>query len=184
MSRNHKYFLPRLYYKNKLLFYIIVVCMVLHLNANFLVGGQQTPFFLWNLYAAPTEHAEGTFFFYETRYNDNKRLAFPHTWQQPEELFFLNTLNHFVYMKLNGGRDPLKGYIDNWNRLHPFPGGLLPVKYYTDEEEMARFPGWYKRKIAQYTGDEVNSVSIYKVTVMYDEAGRPRTVSKDFLFKL
>lgn len=179
-----QYYFPNLYRKNKFLFWIVCIFFLLHINANFFVGGQQSPFYYWSLYAAPVQH-EDIYFFYEARYNGDKKILFPQTWRQPQRLFYLNTLNHYVSMRIHNNHDPLLDYINNWNTSYPLFADMFPgLKFYDDSVEMNELPDWYAKKIEQYTGDSVYSIDAYKIEVRYLQNGKVQNVSSEFLFKI
>lgn len=179
-----QYYFQKLYQKNRTLFVLICILLFLHINANFLVGGQQTPFFNWSLYSMP-QAAQDIYSFYELRYNGDKKVVFSHTWKQPQQLFYLNTLNHYTSMRLHENNDPLKDYIDNWNSAHPIVKDMFPgLKFYPDAVEMKKFPAWYAKKIHQLTGDVVDSMNVYRIQVRYKEDGSVEKISSEFLFNL
>lgn len=94
--------------------------MLLNFAVNFLGKGEQTPFFKWDLYANAIIDQK-QYSFLEIRYNNNKLLSFPYTWQEPEKLFFTNTMDLFIAMKNNHNEDPLKNYYrNNWLPRHKF----------------------------------------------------------------
>lgn len=183
-SRFTNLYFVRLYRKNKVLFVLILLFFLLQINANFIFRGQQTPFFQWTLYSQSVPPQQ-TYSFYEVVINKDKVLKFPHTWQEPGKQFFVNTLQHYVFMLEHGGKAPLKDYIDLWNTNHPQFSRWLPgVKMYADTTEMKEFPAWYRRKIVQFTGIPVRQVDVYKVEVKYEASGKVQKQSSEFVCSL
>ena len=176
-----KYFFIRLFYSNKFLFVAVLLFFLLNLAANFIFKAEHTPIFRWDLYAYKIPEQK-TYSFLEVKYNGDEILTFPHTWQEPEKLFFTNNLNQFIYMKQNNGRDPLKTYIDTWNDRHPFFKKVLPgLKFYNDSIELKKFPGWYKNYLEQYIKKTVFKIDVYEVTVVYGNNGEIKKLSSTLI---
>ncbi|MDQ6889027.1 MAG: hypothetical protein M3Z56_01915 [Bacteroidota bacterium] len=178
------FYLKRLYKSNKLLFAGILVFILLNLAANFIFKAEHTPVFVWDLYARPIPE-QPTYSFLEVKYNDDRLLTFPHTWKEPEKLFFTNTLDHFITMIKSNGTDPLKDYIDRWNNKHPFFKNKLPgLKFYDDSVEVKKFPAWYKRYLEQYIQAPVYKIDVYETTISYLNNGEIKKISSTLIYKL
>ncbi len=174
-------YLVRLYRQHKVLFLCVVVFCLLNLNANFFFGGQQTPFYRYSMYDAPIPGKE-TYTILETVYNADTRLLFPHTWQQFTKYTFSYPLSRYMFIQDNHGRDPLADYIDRWNARHSSIASLFgEMKFYPGEEEMSRFPSWYVNKVAHYTGEQTDSVRILKVSVRFNQDGKPVKTDSQWL---
>lgn len=173
---NSKWYLVRLFHQSKFLFLVVTILFALHINANFLFGGQQSPFFLWNLYAEPVPSTD-TYSFYEVQYNGNKMLRIPHTWEQPGAALMTNQLNHYLYM-LEHGQGMTDQYIANWNQNHPAFSNLFPgLQFYPDSTQMKVFPKWFGNRLEQYIQHPVTDINILKTTVRYKADGGVQLLS-------
>lgn len=179
-----KYYFIKLFYTNKFLFVAVLVFFLLNLAANFIFKAEHTPIFRWDLYAHQIPQQK-IYSFLEIKYNDDQVLSFPHTWDEPEKLFFTNTLNHFIIMKRNNDTDPLKVYIDNWNRNHPLFKKMLPgLKFYNDTTELKEFPAWYKRYLEQHVKKTVYKIDVYEIKAAFQENGEIQKLSSTLIYKL
>ncbi|MEP7233349.1 MAG: hypothetical protein ABI691_24025 [Ginsengibacter sp.] len=179
-----RYYFIKLFYESKLLFVAVLSFFTLSLAANFIFKAEHTPLFRWDLYAYEIP-PQKTYSFLEVKYNDGEVLTFPHTWQEPEKLFFTNTLEQFMYMKRNNGDDPLKDYIDRWNSNHPFFQKMLPgLKFYPDTSELKKYPAWYKDYLEQYVKKAVYKMGVYEVKVAYQDNGDVTEISSTLIYKL
>ncbi len=179
-----KYYFIRLFYTNKLLFGIVFVFFLLNLAANFIFKAEHTPIFRWDLYSFQIPQQK-IYYFLEVKYNEGSVLTFPHTWDEPEKLFFTNTLDQFIVMKKNNNNDPLKAYIDTWNSKHPFFQKMLPgLKFYNDTVELKKFPAWYKRYLEQHIKKAVNKIEVYEIKAAYQDNGEIKKLSSTLIYKL
>ncbi|MEO6288836.1 MAG: hypothetical protein ABIO76_02880, partial [Ginsengibacter sp.] len=174
----------RLYYASKLLFVIVALFVLANLAANFIFKAEHTPVFRWDLYSREIP-PQKIYSFLEVRFNGDKLLSFPHTWQEPEKLFFTNTLNHFIAMKRNNNNDPLKAYIDYWNNHHSFFQKMLPgLKFYNDTTQLKVFPKWYKKYLEQHINMAVYKIDVYEIKVAYLDNGEIEKLSSNLIYKL
>jgi hypothetical protein len=175
----------RLYRSNRLLFAIVVLFFSVSFAVNFLIKTEVTPFFKWDLYAAPIP-AQKQYSFLEVRYNDNRLLNFPHTWQEPEKLFFTNTMDLFIATKKNNNRDPLRNYFEaDWLPRHPFYGRFFNTSLiFNDTAEINAFPAWYKRYLSQHIGEPVDSIKIFERKIEYQDDGSVREVSSELIYTI
>lgn len=179
-----KNYFVRLFRTNKFLFVAVTVFCLLNLLANFIFKAEHTPVYLWSLYANKIPPRD-VYTFLEIKYNDGKTLTFPHTFMEPEKLFFTNTLDEFIYMKKNRGNDPLKSYIDNWNSYHPFFKKSMPgLKFYPDTQELENYPEWLKRYLEQYAREPVDKIDVYEVNVRYESNGHLKKLSSTLIYTL
>ncbi len=152
--------------------------------ANFILKAEYTPLFKWDLYSFEIPQ-QNIYSFLEVRYNKDRVLTFPHTFNEPEKLFFTNTLDLFIYMKRNHNTDPLKTYIDNYNKNHPVLKEMMQdVKLYNDTTELNKFPAWYKRYLEQHIHAPVYSIDVYEVKAAYRRNGEITKVSSTLIYKL
>ena len=177
-------YLVRLYYTKKSLFIFVLLFFILSLSANFIFKSEQTPIFKWDLYSTAMP-AQSTYSFLEVRYNDNRLLKFPHTWQEPQKLFFTNTLDYFIAIKRNNNTDPYKKYFANdWSKRHARMKELLGnVNLYNDSTEINAFPSWYKRYLEQYIQQPVESIDVYEKKVEFINGGL-HEISSSLIYKL
>ena len=181
--RSKNYFI-RLFYTNRFLFVLVTIFCAINLLANFVFKAEHTPIYLWNLYAYKIPE-QSSYTFLEVKYNDGKMLTFPNTFMEPEKLFFTNTLNQFIYMKRNGGNDPLEFYINNWNTNHPLFTKMLPgLKFYPGIEELNKYPAWFTKYLQQYIREPVNKIDIYEVKVAYEDNGHVKQLSSTLIYTL
>jgi hypothetical protein len=174
----------RLFRKSKFLFSVVLVFFLLNISENFIFKSQHTPFFVWDLYANPIPN-QAVYSFPEIKYNDGKLLFFRRTWNEPQKLFFVNTINEYITLKQNNNLDPLKNYIDTWNSNHPFFIKLFPgIKLYNDTTELKQFPAWFKKYLEQYLKEPVYNIDIYQTKVAWDDKGNLKKLSSTLLFKL
>ncbi|MEO6738404.1 MAG: hypothetical protein ABIM97_18765 [Ginsengibacter sp.] len=163
---------------------MVVLFAILSLAANFIFKTEHTPLFKWDLYSYQIP-PQKTYSFLEVRYNDNELLSFPHTWIEPKKLFFTNTLDYFITMKMNNDTDPLKAYIDNWNVNHPLFKKVLPgLKFYNDTAELKKFAGWYKRYIEQHIKKTVYKIEVYEIKVAWQNNDDVKKLSAKLIYKL
>lgn len=154
----------------------MVLFFVLHLNANFFFGAQQSPFIYWNLYPSPIPE-QSAYSFYEV-VCDGQVVSAEHTWQEPGTLLTRNTVKYFMFMK-NNGKSPLKDYIDRWNKTHPWVAAITPgIKFYPDTTEMNLFPDWLAKRMEHLLKRPVHHMGIYEVTVKYSPNGTVQPVSR------
>lgn len=177
-------YLVRLFYAQKSLFIIVLFFIFLNLSANFIFRSEQTPIFRWDLYATAMP-AQSTYSFLEVRYNQYQLLKFPHTWQEPQKLFFTNTLDYFIAIKRNNNTDPYKNYFANdWSKRHVRMKELLgSVNLYNDTTEINAFPSWYKRYLEQYIHQAVWSIDVYEKKVEFINGGI-NEISSSLIYKL
>ena len=181
--KSKSYFL-QLYCANKCLFFVVFSFAALNLSANFIFKAEHTPVFVWDLYAYEIPQ-QLSYSFLEIRYNDNKILSFPHTWDEPQKLFFINTIDYFIAMKRNHNMDPLKVYIDNWNKNHPLFKSMFPgLRLYNDSNELKKFPDWYKRYLEQYLNSHVYKINVYEVEIAYQNNGEVKALSSTLIYEL
>ena len=181
--RSKNYFV-RLFHTNRFLFVLVTIFCVLNLLANFVFKAEHTPVYNWNLYAFKIPE-QPSYTFLEVKYNEGKTLAFPHTFLEPEKLFFTNTLYQFIYMKRNEGNDPLKFYIDNWNMNHPlFKKILWGLKFYPGQEELNKYPSWFRKYLEQYIKEPVYKIDVYEVKVAYEDDGKLKKLSSTLIYTL
>lgn len=172
------WYFARLFRHSKFLFALVAILFVLHINANFFFGGQQSPFFHWNLYAEPVAYQD-SFSFWEIRYNGDRVLKIPHTWEQPGAMLITLPLMNYMYM-VQHGRGALDDYILHWNAAHPSLGNLLPgLKFFPDSVEMNAFPGWFILKLEQYLHEPVNEITVYETFVKYNVDGSVELLSTE-----
>lgn len=178
-----KWYLLRLFRRSKFLFAMVVLIFALHINANFFFGGQQSPFFLWNLYAEPIPETD-IYSFFEVQYNDSKILKIAHTWEQPGTYLMLNQLINYLYMREHG-QGQLDQYIRNWNSNHPAIGNLFPgLQFYPDSTQMKAFPEWFRLKLEQYTHQSIHEITILKTSVKFQPGGSVQLLSSIPVCKL
>ncbi len=177
-------YLVKLFYGQKILLVVVLLFIVLNLTANFIFRSEQTPIFKWDLYSTAMP-AQSSYSFLEVRYNQNQLLKFPHTWQEPQKLFFTNTLDYFIAIKRNNNTDPYKNYFANdWSRRHAYIKKLLPdVNLYNDTTEINAFPSWYKRYLEQYIQQSVWRIDVYEKKVEFINGGL-NEISSSLIYKL
>lgn len=179
-----KFYLVRLFNLNKLLFGVVMLFILLNLAANFIYKTEHTPIFKWDLYSYKLPQ-QNTYSFLEIKYNEDELLLFPHTYDEPEKLYFINTLDYFILMKRNKNIDLLKNYIDNWNINHPFFNKIMPgIKFYNDAIELKKFPLWFKRYLEQHLNKPVYKIDIYEVKAAYMDEGEVKKISSTLIYKL
>lgn len=177
-------YLVRLFHAQKSLFIIVLLFIILSISANFIFRSEQTPIFKWDLYSTAMP-AQSTYSFLEIRYNENQLLKFPHTWQEPQKLFFTNTLDYFIAIKRNNNTDPYKNYFANdWSKRHPQMRELLVgVNLYNDITAINAFPFWYKRYLEQYIQQSVWRIDVYEKKVEFINGG-VNEISSSLIYKL
>lgn len=162
---------------------VVVILALLHLNANFLIGGQQSPFFHWNLYAEPVAHQD-SFSFYEIQYNGTHVVKTPYTWQQPGTQLLTLPLKQYMYIREHG-YGAMDDYIENWNRMHPAIASLFNgLPFFPGKEAMDAFPAWLIRKVEQFEKVKVADLTILKTTVQFNNDGSIQLLSKTAACKL
>lgn len=178
-------YIVRLYKANKFLFFSAMLFVLLNLAVNFFDKAELTPFFKWDLYANSTADQK-QYSFLEIRYNDNKLLSFPHTWQEPEKLFFTNTMNLFIAMKNNHDADLLKDYYrNNWLQRHKlFSNIFTEQEILNDSTGIKQFPTWYKRYLSQHINQPVDSIKVFKKTVEYEDNGSAKEISSELIYSI
>ena len=176
-------YVARLYKAGKPLFFIVLLFALLNLAVNFLVKGELTPFFKWDLYANAIADQK-QYSFLEIRYNDNKLLSFPHTWREPQKLFFTNTMDLFIAIKNNHNQDPLKDYyINDWRPRHKFFKNIFTEKrIFNESTEIQQFPGWYKRYLSRHINQPVYNIRVLKKTVGYENDGAVKEISSELIY--
>ena len=175
----------RLYKSSKTLFILVVLLSLISVATNFLLKGELTPFFKWDLYANAIPDQK-QYSFLEIRYNDNKLLNFPHTWKEPEKLFFTNTMDLFIAIKKNHNEDPLMNYYKNdWLLRHTFfKDRFTGLKIFNDSSDIQQFPSWYKRYLSQHIGQPVDSIKIFEKKVEYKIDGSVKEISSELVYTI
>jgi hypothetical protein len=178
-------YLGRLYRASKPLFVIAVVFISLNIAVNFFGKGELTPFFKWDLYTMPVP-VQQQYSFLEVTYNDDSTLIFPHTWREPEKLFFTNTMDLFIWMKNNNNEDPFKNYYENnWRPKHKLLQNVFSViKILNDSVEVSKFPRWYKKYLSQHIHEPVSNIKVFRKTVEYGSNGALREISSQLIYTL
>jgi protein gp37 len=114
----------------------------------------------------------------EIRYNENKLLAFPHTWEEPRKVIFTNTSWLFMNLQSKGPDYVKDHYINSWLPQHPFFEKLFKgFKNYNDVDELEKFPLWLKRYLEQETGETIYKIDLYKVNVAFEQSGSVNKIS-------
>lgn len=178
-------YIKRVYRCNKFLFFIVLLVACINISVNFIIKGDLTPFFKWDLYAKPIPN-QLVYSFLEVRYNDNQLLKFPHTWQEPEKLFFTNTMDLFIAIKRNNNKDPLINYYKwDWLPRHKHFKNVFPVAHmFNDTSEINQYPQWYKKYLSQYVNQPVDSIKIFEKKVEYVNDGSVRLISSNLLYTI
>ena len=178
-------YLGKLYKASKLWFVVAILFISLNIAVNFFGKGELTPFFKWDLYATPVPEQK-QYSFLEVKYNDDKTLTFPHTWREPEKLFFTNTMDLFIWMKNNNNNDPFKNYYENnWRPKHKLLHNIFSgIKILNDSAEIAEFPGWYKKYLSQHIHQPVSNIKVFRKVVEYGNNGAVRELSSQLIYTL
>lgn len=184
MLTGNNYFV-RVYKESKLLFFVVVSFALVSIATNFVLRGELTPFYKWDLYANAIPDQE-QYSFLEVRYNDNKLLTFPHTWHEPEKLFFTNTMDLIIAIKKNSDKDPLENYYNNtWLPRHPFfKGRIAGFEIFNGITEIKQFPGWYKRFLSQHINQPVDSIKVFEKKVRYENNGSIKEISSELIYTI
>jgi hypothetical protein len=145
--------------------------------ANSFIVTQITPIYNWNLYATPIE-TQDTYTFLKVKYDD-KILSFKHTWREPRKLLLMNALNYFIRTKVEKQEDYAKEhFINSWLPQHPnFHKVFRKFRNYNDENELNRFPAWFKKILEQEVGKKVDKIEIYKTSVAFLADGSLKEIS-------
>ncbi len=178
-------YFQNLYQANKLLFLVVCLFSAFNLFFNLVYKSEITPVFQWSLYAYPIPDQQ-VYSIIEIRYNNNKLLTFPHTWQEPRKIMFTNTAGYFVNAKSNERHDYAKQhYINKWLPAHPFLASILKdFKIYNDEADLAKFPAWFKRYLAQETGEFIYNIDIYKINLSFEPGGYMKKISSELMYNI
>ena len=184
MLTGNNYFV-RVYKESKLLFFVVISFALVSIATNFVLRGELTPFYKWDLYANAIPYQD-RYSFLEVRYNDNKLLYFPNTWREPEKLFFTNTLDLFIAIKKNTDKDPLDNYYKNtWLPKHPFfKGRFAGFEIFNSITEINQFPAWYKRYLSQHTNETVDSIKVFDKKVRYENNGMVKEISSELIYTI
>ena len=172
-----KTYLRSLFKHNKILFIGVTLFFIINIIANTFIVTQITPIYNWNLYASPIE-AQETYTFLKVKYDD-KILSFQHTWSEPRKLLLMNTLNYFIGAKVDKKEDYAKEhFINNWLPRHPNFHKVFPeFRNYNDENELNRFPRWFKKILEQKIGKEIAEIEIFRTTVVFLNDGSLKEIS-------
>ncbi len=177
MLRNNKYYLTRLFRTNKILFVGVCIFIFFNLFFNLITKSQITPIFQWSMYSNPLPDQK-TYSILEIRYNENKLLEFPHTWEEPRKVLFTNTSGLYMHHLLGGGDYAKEHYINNWLPNHPFFNRYLKnFKNYNDENDYLKFPSWLKRYLEQEVGEKIYKIDLIKVEASFEPSGKVNKLS-------
>ncbi len=184
MKEKETIYLFRLWKESRFLFVLVSIFIAINLCFNLIIKSEITPFFQWSLYATPIAK-QSHYTFLEVKYN-NKLLTFPHTWQEPGKLLFVNTLNAFISLKVDKSYDYVQHhYESNWLPAHPLFKKTFPnFKPYNDAAELAKFPIWYKLRLEQLTGESIYSINVFKTTVIFLPSGKIKKQSSTLIYSL
>jgi hypothetical protein len=170
----------RLYQTNKFLFVFISLFFLLSIFSN-IIKLQTTPFFVWNMYAFPIQEKK-IYEVYEIRYNQNKIFNLPHTWQEPAK----NLFSFPLYFYINSRKDPanFRAYMDSvWLPKHAYWRELVS-KLYVRDDEIREFPSWYRRYLAVWTGEPIDSLMVLNRKVSFNNDGTVRLMRTDTALKI
>ncbi len=172
----HNY-LFHLFKTNKLLFGVVCLFISLNLLFNLIYKSQITAIFQWSMYAQPLPDQQ-EYEILEIRYNENKLLAFPHTWEEPRKVLFTNPSWLFMNLQSNGADYARDHYINNWLPKHALFSRLFKdFKNYNDVAEIEKFPSWLKRYMEQETGEKIYKIDLYKINVSFEASGSVKKIS-------
>ena len=185
MNRYIQYYLVRLFKTSKFLFAAVCLFIFLNISFNLFFKSEITPIYQWNLYASPIIDQK-EYSFVEIIYNNNKRLAFPHTWQEPHKIAFTNPTNYFINAISNKDHDYAKNhYLNNWLPQHPTLAHYLNnFKIYNTKEDLQKFPSWLKRYVEQETKQMIFKIDIKMITVCFDKSGIVKKISSEIVYSI
>ena len=157
-------YLGALWRYNKKLF-VLACAFIAGAFVPVITGFEITPFFDWRMYAKPVQpHAE-----YDAWvvYYNGRVYNKPHTWQDYNRMMINYTVPHYDVIKSTGDTIPFytkTSYVFlaafRWNKRDD----LLNLT----TADLARYPAWLKRYLAQQTGETVNRLQVQRVMLAYD----------------
>ena len=175
--RNSKYYLIRLFETNKILFVGVCIFIFLNLLFNLITKSQITPIFQWSMYSSPLPKQE-VYSFLEIRYNKDKLLEFPHTWEEPRKVLFTNTSGLYTHHLLGGGDYAKEHFVKNWLPNHPlFNHYIKNFKNYNNEDDYSKFPSWLKRYLEQEVGEKIYKIDLFKIEATFTPSGKVKKLS-------
>lgn len=167
----------RLFYKSKVLFWIIFLFFAFSVLAN-LFRLNVTPFFIWSVYSERHPPQEA-YRFYEVRYNDHQRLSLPHTWDQMRNMMLYDPLAFYISVRVRGREDYTREVLEgHWAKKYPFFAGYTH-RLYPGATAFDAFPIWYKRYLSLQTGVSARAIHVLEKNVKYTPEGRLEEISSD-----
>ncbi len=160
-------FLFKVYRYNKILFWFFALFAGLSVIGN-LMGNEATPFYVWGMYSEKEAEPSDYEIF---RITVNNKPVDYSTGFLPANRFFLQSpLIYYSLMK--NGVDPTSTFLENklkekYRLIKPWASEV-----FNSEKEVAEFPAWYKKYLAQSTGQNVQSfkVEVLKATFSSNNA--------------
>jgi hypothetical protein len=178
-----KTYLGRLASWDPFLCLLVLLFFVVSITSN-LIKLETSPFFVWSVYSAKAS-ADSTYSLIEVRYNNNKLLNYPHTWQESQKMMLFDPLSYYIQTCIEGdGRDRLGAYLENhWGQKHPAFRPIIP-DLYNNAKKLEAFPDWYKSYLSAQTGEKIDSIFILKQTVRYTGTGHLELLRTDSLLTI
>ena len=176
MSR--KLFLKTVKASNPKLFVIFVVFIVINLGFN-VVGIEADPFFVYNMYSAPSPHQEiGTVYVLEC---DGVPFNEPQFWNHHRRMMFNYSIGYYD-RSIQADSSAADG-IKALQFLNKFAesGAEYYQKVYTQKEDFVRYPKWLKTYMQSLLHREIKHIKVYKVQVAFQADGRLKELSKSIL---
>jgi len=174
-----KSYFGKLFKKDKLLFAVAFLFIVLSVFAN-LIKLETSPFFVWNMYSE-RYFPQQDYDIIEVRYNDNKLLNFKHTWQSPQQAFLSEPLYNYLNSINNRGQDPARDYLVNhWAVKHPTFRKMVSLLY-NSQAQYDAFPSWYKTYLGAVQHEPMKSILVLKKKLRFDDLGQIACLSTDTL---
>jgi hypothetical protein len=179
LTKEHlqRYYFGRLFLKDKSLFAIIFLFFSATVISN-LIKLETTPFFMWSMFSQKAQ-VRDTFTLLDIRYDGDRALNIPHTWDQPQNMLLHDPLSLYIARCVRIVPIAQLDYLgSHWMKKHPQFHSILPQLIPT-KTAFDEFPTWYKNYLAEVTGAPSGSISVMEKKVRLTPEGFVNGLSAD-----
>lgn len=139
-----------------------------------------TPFYVWAMYSTPIPE-DDSFSIYTFEYNDGQVFQEVHTWNDYYEMMFPYTISHYMAIKDNGGEPNRIRMTSAFNQVGIDTSFLDNI--YNTNADIVEYPYWLKRYMQEHLNEQLNSFSVYRKWLQYNEEGRVHVVKNELIFR-
>lgn len=172
-------FIYELFKKAKFLFYGTILYLVI-VVITILKSFQITPFYNWSMYSHSVTQAK-TFSITEI-YCDKLLLQQPHTFNDFSRLMINYTAREYLKLKDSSTVIPTYNRVNRTLTKFGLDGNYAADQLTIKSSDTAAYPAWLKKYVKENLVHNFDSLSLYYVTVSYDDAMNIKIIDRQLVF--